>query len=56
MLGISPVSPGYQAWLVQPHPGSVAWSEGQVPTKYGILSTRWGYDANKTFHLEVLDV
>lgn len=53
VLGISPVSPGYQTWLVQPHPGSVAWSEGRVPTKYGTLSTRWGYDANKTFHLEV---
>ena len=29
VLGIDPVSPGYQHWLVQPHPGSVAWSEGQ---------------------------
>lgn len=53
VLGISPVSPGYQSWLVQPHPGSVAWSEGQAPTPYGTLSTRWGYDATGHFHLQV---
>jgi alpha-L-rhamnosidase len=53
VLGISPVSPGYQTWLVQPHPGSVAWCEGQAPTAYGTLSTQWGYDANKQFHLQV---
>jgi alpha-L-rhamnosidase len=52
-LGISPLSPGYQSWLVQPHPGSVAWSEGQAPTAYGTLSTQWGYDASQHFHLQV---
>ncbi len=53
VLGISPVGPGYQSWLVQPHPGSLLWSEGQAPTPYGTLSTQWGYDASNNFHLQV---
>ena len=53
VLGISPVQAGYQSWLVQPHPGSVGWSEGQAPTAYGTLAVQWGYDASKHFHLQV---
>jgi hypothetical protein len=42
VLGVSPVDPGYQTWLVQPHPGSLAWAEGQAPTPHGPVTVDWG--------------
>jgi alpha-L-rhamnosidase len=44
VLGVRPTSPGYQTWLVQPHPGSLAWAEGNVPTPYGTIAVRWAQD------------
>ncbi len=41
VLGIQPVKAGYQTWTVAPHPGDVAWAEGQVGTPYGSLKARW---------------
>ena len=35
VLGVQPSSAGYRTWLVQPHPGSLAWVEGDVPTPNG---------------------
>ena len=29
------------ARLVQPHPGSLAWTQGQAPTPYGALVVKW---------------
>jgi alpha-L-rhamnosidase len=42
VLGASPVDPGYQTWLVQPHPGTLSWAEGQAPTPHGALAVDWG--------------
>jgi alpha-L-rhamnosidase len=42
VLGISPVDPGYQTWLVEPHPGTLSWAEGQAPTPQGELAVDWG--------------
>ena len=44
-LGVSPTSPGYQTWLVQPHPGTLSWAEGQAPTPHGPVTVDWGHQA-----------
>jgi alpha-L-rhamnosidase len=41
VLGVQPSSPGYRVWLVQPHPGSLTWAEGNVPTPLGTIAVRW---------------
>ena len=34
-LGVSPTSPGYQTYLVEPELGGLQWMKGQVPTPNG---------------------
>jgi hypothetical protein len=41
LLGATPTSPGFATWTVAPHPGSVAWARGQLPTPHGPLSVSW---------------
>ncbi|WP_431877282.1 alpha-L-rhamnosidase C-terminal domain-containing protein [Amycolatopsis sacchari] len=41
LLGVTPVTPGFATWSVEPHPGSVAWARGQVPTPHGPLTVSW---------------
>lgn len=41
VLGVQPVGPGYSTWKIQPHPGSLSWAEGEVPTPQGTISVRW---------------
>ena len=41
VLGVSPVGPGYASWDIAPHPGSLAWAQGVVPTRYGDIAVRW---------------
>jgi alpha-L-rhamnosidase len=43
ILGIGPVDPGYQTWLVRPRPGTLSWAEGQAPTPHGPISVDWGH-------------
>ena len=52
VLGIRPVGPGYSTWSVKPHPGDLAWSKGQVPTKQGTLAVNWT-SASKSFTVHV---
>jgi alpha-L-rhamnosidase len=47
VLGIMPTAPGYQSWLVEPHPGTLSWAQGRAPTPYGPLVVKWGQQANK---------
>ncbi len=44
VLGVQPSSAGYRTWLVQPHPGSLSWVEGDVPTPMGTIAVRWAQD------------
>jgi alpha-L-rhamnosidase len=44
VLGVHPVDAGYRTWLVQPHPGSLSWAEGNVPTPHGTIEVRWAQD------------
>ena len=41
VLGIQPVTAGYGTWLVQPHPGDLAWAQGQAPTPHGAVQVAW---------------
>ena len=41
LLGAAPVTPGYATWSVQPHPGTVRWARGQLPTPHGPLDVSW---------------
>jgi alpha-L-rhamnosidase len=46
VLGASPVGAGYKTWLVQPHPGTLSWAEGQAPTPHGALAVDWGHSTS----------
>jgi alpha-L-rhamnosidase len=46
VLGAGPVDAGYKTWLVQPHPGTLSWAEGQAPTPHGALGVDWGRDSS----------
>jgi alpha-L-rhamnosidase len=41
VLGVQPDTAGYATWTVQPHPGSLAWAEGRVPTPNGDVDVDW---------------
>jgi hypothetical protein len=41
LLGATPTGPGFTTWSVQPHPGSVTWARGQLPTPHGPLRVSW---------------
>ena len=41
LLGATPTAPGFSTWTVSPHPGSVLWARGVVPTPHGPLSVQW---------------
>jgi hypothetical protein len=41
VLGVTPVDPGYATWSFKPHPGSLKWARGAVPTKYGNVAVSW---------------
>ncbi|MFJ1584379.1 alpha-L-rhamnosidase C-terminal domain-containing protein [Streptomyces sp. NPDC088197] len=41
LLGATPVTPGFATWSVAPHPGSVTWARGQLPTPHGPLTVDW---------------
>jgi hypothetical protein len=41
VLGVTPVDPGYATWSIKPHPGSLWWAKGAVPTEYGNIALSW---------------
>jgi hypothetical protein len=47
VLGVQPAGPGYQTFTVAPHPGSLRWAEGAVPTPYGRIFVRWTKDGHE---------
>src|SRR5262249_14776778 len=53
LLGVLPTSPGFATWTVRPHPGSVTWAQGQVPTPHGPLTADWRNDESGRFTLTV---
>lgn len=51
VLGARPVDPGYSTWSIVPHPGTVAWAQGQIPTPRGAMGVKWAQDSS-SFTLE----
>jgi hypothetical protein len=41
VLGVTPVDPGYATWSIKPHPDSLKWAQGAVPTRYGDILAGW---------------
>jgi Bacterial alpha-L-rhamnosidase C-terminal domain/Bacterial alpha-L-rhamnosidase 6 hairpin glycosidase domain len=41
VLGINPTTPGFARVTIAPHPGSLRWAQGQVPTPHGSLRVAW---------------
>src|SRR5262249_16926463 len=41
LLGATPTSPGFATWTIAPHPGTVTWARGQLPTPHGPLAVSW---------------
>jgi len=41
LLGALPSSPGFATWSITPHPGSIAWARGELPTPHGGLIVEW---------------
>jgi hypothetical protein len=54
VLGATAVNPGYSTWQVKPHPGALAWAQGQVPTASGAMTVRWAQDTAGQFQLQVV--
>jgi len=44
VLGIEPTTPGFRAWRIEPHGGSLTWVQGRVPTPEGSLSAWWRWE------------
>jgi len=41
VLGVRPLTAGFQTWLVRPQLGSLSWASGRVPTPYGGITFKW---------------
>jgi len=54
VLGVQPATAGYATWTVQPHPGTLSWSEGSVPTPHGSIGVDWsGESGTGDFSMQV---
>jgi alpha-L-rhamnosidase len=53
VLGAQPLTPGWSRALIRPHPGTLTWAEGKMPTPRGELSVRWKQDKNFTETLTI---
>jgi alpha-L-rhamnosidase len=40
VLGVRPTAAGFSTWTLSPHPGSLSWVEGDVPTPHGTIRVR----------------
>jgi alpha-L-rhamnosidase len=54
VLGVQPLTAAFATWSVHPHPGPLAWAEGQVPTPHGTVAVHWAQDTRSgRFALQV---
>lgn len=51
VLGAQPLTPGWNRALIQPHPGTLAWVQGRMPTPHGTLSLSWSQEKSFTLTL-----
>jgi hypothetical protein len=53
VLGVQPTGPGFSTWTLQPHPGTVQWAQGTVPTPHGPIQESWTQGQGSSFRLIV---
>ncbi len=44
VLGVTPTGAGFSKWSIDPHPGTLSWAEGRVPTPAGAIRVEWAQD------------
>jgi hypothetical protein len=47
VLGVRPTGPGFSTFVVEPHPGDLAWARGVVPTPHGDIRVSWRMEAGR---------
>jgi len=51
VLGAQPLTAGWSRALIQPHPGTLTWVQGRMPTPRGELEVSWKREENFTLKL-----
>ncbi len=41
VLGVQPTSGGFATYTAEPHPGTLTWAKGTVPTPHGAIGLSW---------------
>jgi len=49
VLGVTPTSPGFATFTVEPHSGDLWWASGDVPTPHGPIHVSWRRDGTAVF-------
>ena len=53
VLGVTPTSPGFATFTVEPHTDDSAPAEGDVPTPHGMIHVAWAQtDRNLVLHVD----
>jgi hypothetical protein len=56
VLGVRPLDPGFERFIVEPQPGGLEWAGGEVPTSNGPVAVRWeAHDSEFLLHVHVPD-
>jgi hypothetical protein len=53
VLGVEPLSAGWQTFSVRPNPCDLNWAKGAVTSPFGPICIEWHIDKNKTFNLYI---
>lgn len=53
LMGVRPLSPGFEKILIQPQPGSLSFAEMRLPTIRGTVSVRFNNEPHCSFDLEI---
>ena len=54
VLGVRPLLPGYQRFLIDPQPAGLDFAEGKVPTPYGNISVFWRKKTKSQYEIKLL--
>ncbi len=53
VLGVEPISAGWETFSVRPNPCDLKWAKGVVTSPFGSVCVEWHIDKNKSFNLYV---
>ena len=56
VLGIVPLSPGFERIALRPVDGGLSWCEGTIPTFFGPIRARWEKGPDGTLHYTILEL